>query len=197
MARQHQLLMKLLRLITPEEISEIVVKHNEGGRFISLTTIVKERVLGRVYRDFQSLEVLEDIHQKNNIPKTEDNLLDFAKEHLPTMDGIKDNAELRMATKFKSEGASSALITDDADYIGLNAHQKELSKELCIEEMNMSAFILEEKERLKKSQKTLKKIEVVELYSKNAHLNTEDIKIENKSKSESSQKGNLVNKKAS
>lgn len=189
MAKQNQLLMRLLRLITPEEISEIVVKHNEGGRFISLTVLVRERVLGRVYRDFQSFEVLEEAHQsheKGNQVLAFEPSRDDENQQNP-----KEKIEVRLATKFKSQMINTSQIKDDQAYIELNAHQKELP----IEEKNMSAFILEEKERLRKSQSILKKIEVVELYSKNSHLNSEDIKTENKSKSESSQKGNLVNKK--
>jgi hypothetical protein len=57
--------MNLLRIITPEEIGEIATKHN-GGKFLSLTDLVTERVEQRIYRDFSSTESMNEIHDVYN-----------------------------------------------------------------------------------------------------------------------------------
>jgi hypothetical protein len=78
------------------------------------------------------------------------------------------------------------------------AHQhleEEVVKVEHNEEENMSSFILIEKARLKKSQKTLKQKEIIELYQKNSNVDVEQIKSTNQTPGEASEAGVLVNKK--
>src|SRR5665647_19826 len=67
MAIQNFLIMNLLRLITPEEIGDIATKHN-GGKFLSLTDLVNERVDHKIYRDFSSADSMDEIHDDHNKP---------------------------------------------------------------------------------------------------------------------------------
>jgi hypothetical protein len=59
----------------------------------------------------------------------------------------------------------------------------------------MSSFILIEKERLKRSQKSLKQKEIIDLYQKNSHVDVEQIKGSNTNLSQAREAGVLVNKK--
>jgi hypothetical protein len=63
------------------------------------------------------------------------------------------------------------------------------------ENENMSSFILIEKERLKRSQFSLKQKEIIDLYQKNSHVDVEQIKGSNNNLAQSRESGVLVNKK--
>ncbi len=67
MAISNQLIMNLLRVITPEEIGEITTKHN-GGKFFSLTDLIKERVEKNINRDFSKDVSDEDSNQAKILP---------------------------------------------------------------------------------------------------------------------------------
>jgi uncharacterized membrane protein (DUF106 family) len=59
----------------------------------------------------------------------------------------------------------------------------------------MATFILIEKERLKKSQQSLKQKEIIDLYRKNAHVDVEQIKQTSHEATSGDDSGILVNKK--
>lgn len=79
--------MLLLRIITPEEISEIATRHN-GGKFLSLTALAVERFEEKVFRDFSDDEKLHsDLEEKSAakiLPfKAEDGGEEEVKIHAP------------------------------------------------------------------------------------------------------------------
>lgn len=177
---------KLLRIVTPEEVSEIATKYSDIGRIVSLTELLKEKLFKNVHRDFSKLASLDGFDDDF------DNELDVIHE----IDAIESKT---LAQEIDSQLISPSIrigmrptqqIKENEDFIQLNSFLKN-----DVEDKNMSAFIIEEKERLKKSQNTLKKKEVLSLYEKNSNLDSEEIKNENKSKNESAKIGNLINKK--
>lgn len=156
MAESHNLIMQLLRIITPEEISEIATKHN-GGKFLSLTALAVERFEKKVFRDFSGDEKLHSELEEKSAAKI-----------LP----------------FKSEN-------DDGEE-EIKVHAPKMAHG---ENENMATFILIEKERLKRSQQTLKQKEIIDLYRKNSSVDVEQIKHTNQDIANSSETGTLVNKK--
>lgn len=195
MAVQNLLIMNLLRIITPEEIADIATKHN-GGKFLSLTDLVSERVEQKIYRDFSSVESLDEIHDALARKKAEDEsgeakILPFnAKKEVDEEEeliGPRPLPEPRFVIQAKptSQIAPRALVEEE-----VKAQKIEHA-----EDENMSSFILVEKTRLKHSQKTLKQKEIIELYQKNSNVDVEQIKSTNQNPMSSSETGVLVNKK--
>ena len=149
--------MLLLRIITPEEISEIATRHN-GGKFLSLTALAVERFEEKIFRDFSDDEkVHSDLEEKS------------AAKILP----------------FKTED-------DEGKEVEAKVHAPKVTHG---ENENMATFILIEKERLKRSQQTLKQKEVIDLYRKNSSVDVEQIKHTNQDIANASEAGTLVNKK--
>lgn len=65
MMDSRNLIMRLIRIITPEEIGEIATKHS-GGKFLSLTELAVERFEEKVFRDFADDEKLySDLENKS------------------------------------------------------------------------------------------------------------------------------------
>lgn len=157
MADSHNLIMHLLRIITPEEISEIATRHN-GGKFLSLTALAVERFEEKVFRDFADDEKLHSDLEEKSAAK----ILPFSKENEEGEEDIKIHAP-------------------KATHHGENE--------------NMATFILIEKERLKKSQQTLKQKEIIDLYRKNSSVDVEQIKHTNQDIANAGETGTLVNKK--
>src|SRR4051812_16981886 len=95
MAAPNFLIMNLLRLITPEEIGDIATKHN-GGKFLSLTDLVTERVEHNIYRDFSSVDSMEEIHEQHN--PTQAKILPFKRggedAEAPTTEGTEEVVSL-------------------------------------------------------------------------------------------------------
>jgi hypothetical protein len=157
MIESHNLIKKLLRITTPEEISEIATRHN-GGKFLSLTDLAVERFEKKISRDFS------------------------------------DDAEAHEITEI----ASVAKILPFKSDTELNTQQEQIvhqSKVLHGENENMATFILIEKERLKKSQQSLKQKEIIDLYRKNSSVDVEQIKQTNQEAASGDELGILVNKK--
>ncbi len=174
------LIMNVLRIITPEEIGEITTKHN-GGKFLSLTELIDERMEKNIIRDF-------------NDPDHEAKILPFSKnkaEAEPTAateepDIDKAEGELRPLTAEFSLEHVAASSTDVEEEFEQKDHDTS---------ENMSSFILIEKERFKRSQQTLKKKEIMDLYQKTAKVEVEQIKHTNQNLTSGSNDGVLVNKK--
>lgn len=203
MAIQNLLIMNLLRIITPEEIADIATKHN-GGKFLSLTDLVNERVEKKIYRDFSSTDAVDEIHQEHAKQLQDKNggakILPFGKkeilnepiEEVPT----NENSSPRLFVQAKP---TSQLAQDAQEY-----HASEVVDQVApavapvVEhrpDENMSTFILIEKERLKSSQKILKQKEIIDLYQKNSNVDVELIKSTNQTAASSTEGGVLVSKK--
>jgi hypothetical protein len=183
MAIQNFLIMNLLRLITPEEIGDIATKHN-GGKFLSLTDLVSERVEHKIYRDFSSPDSMDEIHDAHN-QSAQAKILPFkkpsseAEEVLDTAEGPASLSSLAFAgleTKSDNKKAQEEVVE----------HK---------ENENMSSFILIEKARLKRSQQILKQKEIIDLYQKNSHVDVEQIKGSNNNLAQARDAGVLINKK--
>ena len=187
MALQNPLIMKLLRIITPEEVGDIATKHN-GGKFLSLNDLVNERVEHKIYRDFSSSSAMDEIHDDHS-HSVQAKILPFKKTKTPEQEaeleiGQIDNplsVMLESLVQAKQEGPKEA-----AEEIEAVEHK---------ENENMSSFILIEKARLKRSQQILKQKEIIDLYQKNSHVDVEQIKSSNTNFSEERESGVLVNKK--
>jgi hypothetical protein len=157
MVEAQNLIMLLLRIITPEEISDIATRHN-GGKFLSLTALAVERFEEKVFRDFSDDEKIHSEIEEKSAAK----ILPFTKGENPNIE-VLSNVQAPKVTHAENE--------------------------------NMATFILIEKERLKKSQQTLKQREIIDLYRKNSHVDVEQIKQANQDVNNSEDAGILVNKK--
>lgn len=196
MAVQNLLIMTLLRIITPEEIADIATKHN-GGKFLSLTDLVNERVDKKIYRDFTSTDAMDEIHEEH---ATQNSQTEGAAKILPFK--LEKNESPMMMTPEEStppEGTPKFVtqmrpITQEKPVF---EEEVEIIEERVVhkEDENMSSFILIEKARLKQSQKALKQKEIISLYQKNSNIDVEQIKTTNQNPSTSSEAGVLVNKK--
>ena len=181
MAAQNFLIMNLLRIITPEEIGEIATKHN-GGKFLSLTDLVTERVEQNIYRDFSSSDSTNEIHEAHSA-----------------------HAKILPFNKIKNEEVSETkkIVQEEslANFDNNEVEKKDIEKDNKIEKVehseneNMSSFILIEKARLKKTQQVLKQKEIIDLYQKNSNVDVEQIKGANSNFEQSREAGVLVNKK--
>jgi hypothetical protein len=181
MAVGNFLIMNLLRIITPEEVGEIATKHN-GGKFLSLTDLVNERIERAIYRDFSDVNSMEEIYEEHSnynqakiLPFKKDNVLQASEQANEENSKIKSNLDSN-----ESIIASNEVIP------------KSVKHE---ENENMSSFILIEKERLKRSQRILKQKEIFELYQKNSDVAVEEVKSSNRDSSKSNKAGILINKK--
>jgi hypothetical protein len=185
MASQNFLIMNLLRLITPEEIGDIATRHN-GGKFLSLTDLVNERVEHSIYRDFSNADSLDMIHEDYS---NQAKILPFKKPD-------SENAS-SSATVDETDSVESVNLSDIAnEEVGTESNPPETKKMVEHKENeNMSSFILIEKERLKRSQFSLKQKEIIDLYQKNSHVDVEQIKGSNNNLAQSRESGVLVNKK--
>jgi hypothetical protein len=205
MAVQNLLIMNLLRLITPEEIADIATKHN-GGKFLSLTDLVNERVEHKIHRDFSSTDSLDIIHD-SFAKKNEENLdltseakiLPFklinSSENINTEEFIAE--DVKTLSESRAKRVAKAITTSQIAESFFEAHSPEVqpAKVEHLEDENMSSFILVEKNRLKKSQKSLKQKEIIDLYQKNSNVDVEQIKSTNQTPGDAAEAGVLVNKK--
>lgn len=180
MAIANHLIMDLLRIITPEEVGEITTKHN-GGRFLSLTELVNERVQKNIYRNFSQPMDVENNQEAKILPfKLEEVLEEEALTGIETPDIDKE----QLTTSLTSLAQSMK-----------NAGNPSKKTENHDEDENMSSFILIEKAHLKKAQKALKQKEILELYSKNLNVDVEQIRGQESNMTQQKESGILVNKK--
>lgn len=192
MAAPNSLIMNLLRLITPEEIGDIATKHN-GGKFLSLTDLVNERVEHNIYRDFTSPDSVDEIHeslQKSGQAK----ILPFKKAgNERQQSDIEEKTlqpEVNNEVPVSLADMANAILEENADRI-----EEEVQNIEHNENENMSSFILIEKERLKRSQRILKQKEIIDLYQKNSSVDVEQIKGSNTNVDQGREAGVLINKK--
>lgn len=186
MAAQNFLIMNLLRVITPEEIGDIATKHN-GGKFLSLTDLVNERVEHNVFRDFSSADAFEEMHEQHNQKA----------KILPFKKSTENSPETTKVDSSQSEEVSSLSAIAEAHIADKSEMPGPVSKQEVThqENENMSSFILIEKERLKRSQQSLKQKEIIDLYQKNSNVDVEQIKGSNNNFAQAKEAGVLVNKK--
>lgn len=195
MAVQNLLIMNLLRIITPEEIADIATKHN-GGKFLSLTDLVNERVERKIYRDFSGSDSMEEIHEEHAIQAGEKSggakILPFniKEKNEPEESALEQAGE--SAPRFVTQMISTSQLAPSHDVVVEAQKQVKIEHK---EDENMSSFILIEKARLKESQKSLKQKEVISLYQQNSNIDVEQIKSTNQTPAFSSESGVLVNKK--
>lgn len=197
MAVQNLLIMKLLRIITPEEIADIATKHN-GGKFLSLTNLVSERVEHKIYRDFSGTESVDEIHEAHAKIEEDRNgaqakILPFNKKSVELEDKNEDSPGIEKAHLSVKAISTSQIASEYAEEKVVVAVQDQ--RLIHKEDENMSSFILIEKARLKNSQKNLKQREIIDLYQKNSNVDVEQIKSTNNDPTSSSEVGVLVNKK--
>ena len=194
MAVQKLLIMNLLRIITPEEIADIATKHN-GGKFLSLTDLVNERVDKKIYRDFTSNDSINEIHEEHANQQNED---EGSAKILP-FNKLEKNQLLQEAqsVEISSDENKPKFVVQARATSQLKPEQEVESVVHAVHkpDENMSSFILIEKARLKQSQKSLKQKEIINLYQKNSNIDVEQIKSTNQSPSTTSEAGVLVNKK--
>ncbi len=188
MAIQNLLIMNLLRLITPEEIGDIATKHN-GGKFLSLTDLVNERVERNIYRDFSNPESTDKIHEEHSHNK-QAKILPFKKPETAN--------DIQLSSTDKS-GENPVSLADMANASLENsessAPEEKKAEVEHKENENMSSFILIEKARLKRSQQILKQKEIIDLYQKNSTVDVEQIKGSNTNLAQAREAGVLINKK--
>lgn len=191
MAVQNLLIMTLLRIITPEEIADIATKHN-GGKFLSLTDLVNERVDRKIYRDFSSTDSMDEIHEEHASQHTETEglakILPFNK--LENTEVATE--EVAAAPRFVTQSKPTSQFAPAYEHVEAPAKAAIVEHK---EDENMSSFILVEKKRLQQSQKALKQKEIINLYQKNSNIDVEQIKSTNQNPSTASEAGVLVNKK--
>jgi hypothetical protein len=199
MAAQNLLIMNLLRIITPEEIADIATKHN-GGKFLSLTDLVTERVERKIYRDFTRPESIDEIYEAHaHHAKEKDQaakILPFNKKE--NLQSEKAEIEDAISNTGNSERVSLTTMAIQTSQLADQVwHEEEVVEESVAhkENENMSTFILIEKARLKKSQKVLKQKEIIDLYQKNSSIDVEQIKSLNSETAQATEAGVLVNKK--
>lgn len=183
MATQNFLIMNLLRLITPEEIGDIATKHN-GGKFLSLTDLVNERVEQKIYRDFSSPDSMDEIHEAH-LQSSQAKILPFKKPVAKSEDGEPLSAEAEAEPQVSLSDLADASLENAAASVEPEHRENE----------NMSSFILIEKARLKRSQQILKQKEIIDLYQKNSHVDVEQIKGSNTNLAQAKEAGVLINKK--
>lgn len=194
MATQNLLIMNLMRIITPEEIADIATKHN-GGKFLSLTDLVNERVEKEIYRDFSSNDSVDIIHEEHAQKQLEKEakILPFNLKEDQVVSNVAEEGTL-----FESRPKLIATSQLVEDYFEQPVVKKDIREEVKVEHVedeNMSSFILIEKSRLKQSQKSLKQKEIIDLYQKNSNVDVEQIKSTNQKPGDSNESGVLVNKK--
>lgn len=185
MALSNQLIMNLLRIITPEEIGDITSKHN-GGKFFSLTDLIKERVQKNIVRDF-SAEITDDNSSQAKILPFSNSIEDLMKDE-ELSEGEEKLSEPNIDQEKLKQSLSEMALR-------LQNHQDKNKKVEHADDENMSSFILLEKERFKRSQKKLKEKEIIDLYSKTSNVDTEQLKASNENLNQSRESGILVNKK--
>lgn len=183
MATQNFLIMNLLRLITPEEIGDIATKHN-GGKFLSLTDLVNERVEQKIYRDFSSPDSMDEIHEAH-LQSSQAKILPFKKPVAKSEDGEPLSAESDAEPQVSLSDLANASLENAPASVEPEHRENE----------NMSSFILIEKARLKRSQQILKQKEIIDLYQKNSHVDVEQIKGSNTNLAQAKEAGVLINKK--
>ena len=187
MAVQNPLIMKLLRIITPEEIGDIATKHN-GGKFLSLNDLVNERVEHKIYRDFTSSSAMDEIHDDHS-HTVHAKILPFKKSKTSEQEAILEFGQKENALSTMLD--TLVQITEAEPEVEVEEQEKIEHKD----NENMSSFILIEKARLKRSQQILKQKEIIDLYQKNSHVDVEQIKSSNSNFSQERESGVLVNKK--
>lgn len=188
MAIQNLLIMNLLRLITPEEIGDIATKHN-GGKFLSLTDLVKERVEHNIFRDFSSAESTDKIHEEH-LNNKQAKILPFKKP-----DALSVSKENTSEAENAGPTSLADMANESLEHKGTDQGEGKQIETEHKENENMSSFILIEKARLKRSQQILKQKEIIDLYQKNSTVDVEQIKGSNTNLAQAKEAGVLINKK--
>ena len=170
------ILTDVLRIITPEEISELTTSYS-GKTRVDLT------------------DLLEHVESGNPL---EFKVRTDSAKILPFINKGEDQAESGKEN-LEDKGSSSISASEGTiEYVTHFLHVKKLgetSKSKSGDTVETAIFIIKEKERFKYVQGKLKKKEVMGLYMKNAGVDIEQEKTLKEDLSKSSRSGVLVNKK--
>lgn len=163
------LLTTILRVLTPEEISDLTTT-STGDRRVNLTDIINQRLDG-VGHDFGDPERMAKILP---FKKSEDEE-EVVEEKVPTFCGLR-------AQEFIERFFIRRKLTDTS--VDSEGNQIETS-----------SFIFNEKERFAYSQSKLKQREVLGLYRQNAAVDVDQVRALKDDLFQSAHTGVLVNKK--
>ena len=184
-----QLIMNILRVLTPEEINELTTTYG-GRKQISLTDIVNCELEGKNYEE----ELIEDEENEEEDVEHEAKILPFE-----ASDKSEESEEEDVPLTKCGENTIGILqqfyariMEMEKNLLGPKRLPKRKSAGLKKE---MSTFILEEKKKFEDSYEKLKSKEVLSLYKKNAKMDIEHQRNCRDDLSKSSQSGVLVNKK--
>lgn len=168
MAAKNFLLSTILRVLTPEEISELTTT-SVGDNRVVLTDIINQRLSG-VEHDFGDSEKMAKI--------------------LP----FKKKGEEEVVVEAEPIKAGPVC----SEYLDRFFKRQEMGDTAMDESGEMvetSSFIFNEKDRFAYSQAKLKQVEVLGLYKKNAAVDVEQVRALKDDMSKSAQSGVLIDKK--
>lgn len=163
------LLNSILRVLTPEEISELTTT-SSGENRVSLTEIINQRLdgVGHDFSDSEKMAKILPFKSKNN---------DIKQSESSTSIKCGTRTEEFIQRFFKRQDASDTALDENGELV------------------ETSSFIFKEKERFAYSQAKLKQREVLGLYRQNAAVDVDQVRALKDDLSQSAQSGVLVNKK--
>ncbi len=172
---EQNLLFEVLRILTLEEIAELATSSEVAEKY-SLTEMMDKRLESK---------------------SSEAKILPFdreEKEEEETSLGRDDEIEEEEMHQTEAAEVVDEQVEEDADVFKLSDMFK-VEEVVEEEKVDTTKFILEEKERFKKSRRDLKGKEILKLYQSNAAVSVEQEKKNKKNLSKSTHSGVLVNKK--
>ncbi|MBT3585938.1 MAG: hypothetical protein HN509_13615 [Halobacteriovoraceae bacterium] len=190
MAADPQLIMNLLRILTPEEISQLTTT-SEGNHRVPLTELVEYKA--NKVSSASGAKILPFKRPGSNIEEIDG----IVSEEIGSSSDSPQESEIKSsAKKSKNEDSSiragvlvnqllSAFLGVD---FGMDIEDDDTPKEI-------SLFIIHEKKKFEESYSKLKSKEVITLYNENAAVDIEQEKNMKDDLNKSSQFGILVNKK--
>ncbi|OIQ18266.1 MAG: hypothetical protein BM556_08365 [Bacteriovorax sp. MedPE-SWde] len=161
------LLADILRIITPEEISELTAS-SSGSNRLELTDMLDQ---------FESGEKLNFSDDEEGAK-----ILPFKKTEADEVESVEPVS-------------TGAAVIEYINHFNEKSRMGDTARGKTGEAVETSVFILKEKERFKYVQSKLKQREVMGLYLKNAGVDIEQEKTLKEDMSKSSRSGVLVNKK--
>lgn len=178
LALRNQLLMSILRILTPEEISELTTT-STGSERVSLTSIVSERLH------------ISSTEERKNLGSSEDETELEGAKILPFVGPKESVFEMGERVKGLLGHFMIESKTTSENLLGPKRKKKRLRKTT----KETSTFIIEEKRKFNHSYTKLKSMEVIDLYRRNAKVDIEHQRKNKDDLSKTTQSGILVNKK--
>ncbi|MCO4792625.1 MAG: hypothetical protein KC493_02850 [Bacteriovoracaceae bacterium] len=192
-AKRNFLIKSLIRVLTPEEISELTTTYC-GERRVSLTSLLDQEFVG-IEPEVGPKKDPEEVATQSKAK-----ILPFGKaaDDAVLGDSSKDSPALAKGYEFKVGPKVLVLFKklygiSENSFNSMETDEVEVSMEKT--KKGTSLFILDEKEKLDSSQKKLKSKEVLGTYKKVASMDIETEKSHKDDLSWSSCSGLLINKK--